>query len=173
MYAYMITLECDPRCIDCTGSSNFDCIDCQPNIYKHSELSSPCICVGGCAEVGKYFIVGEFTCLESCPTIGYYQPMDGINYQCQECNLNCITCIGLTERDCLSCVDTAYPLDDITTTHTCTTKCGDYTAFLYELKCLSQCPNKYYGNTTTWTCERMLIQQPAQTNAYYALGVLI
>lgn len=61
--------------------------------------------------------------------LGYYD--DGVNEQCQQCDIKCKACTNSTSSDCQSCISPYY--------HLLTT-------------CYQTCPSGYYGNATSQLC---------------------
>ena len=87
----------------------------------------------------------------TCPagTLSTSVPNTGITY-CATCNRNCPTCTVLTS--CASCDATRVQIADLSckctsgnidSYGTCTTSCGFGYSVLYNLACLSKCPNNY------------------------------
>ena len=83
--------ECDPACFSCTGPSNTQCSACSPGYFLQPSST---------------------TCLDSCPTTGYWQ--DTTNHICAPCNVACTVCLDGTNTQCTECKP-GYSLQSLTT----------------------------------------------------------
>ena len=73
---YSLTLDCDTRCSECTGTSNTECSVCVPTV----TFSSPSTC--------------------DCTSSQFFStPLS----QCFPCHSSCLTCSGSLDSECLSC----------------------------------------------------------------------
>lgn len=73
-----------------------------------------------CLEPKAGYYINNGIPVSTCPTNKYPLKTD-----CQPCDSTCKTCIGGSDKNCTSC-----------TTPT----------FLSDFRCISTCPNSYYGN---------------------------
>ncbi|XP_019410471.1 PREDICTED: proprotein convertase subtilisin/kexin type 5 isoform X4 [Crocodylus porosus] len=149
---------CHEKCFRCIGPTEDLCLSCSKNRHLLNTT-----CVEACPD-GYYVDSDEgrcFTCHSTCQTCngkhstqclsckpGWYKQGDGcvefcpVGYYasnstglCQKCNISCKECLGPQPTDCLSC---------------------DAYFFLLHSKneCLRSCPEYYYGDRDTNTCER-------------------
>ena len=78
------------------------------------------------------YIQTNKTCTDSCLN-GFYE--DTINHKCQACDSSCLSCSGQNANACLSC--------DFSSGKTLQS----------DGTCATGCPDSYYVNTTTNTCQ--------------------
>lgn len=159
----LICSKCHPSCITCNNHTS--CIACGTGKFKLAISVEDELCYEPCAS-GKYFNVTEkvckncssscsectgplstqctncdsFTpkkylkgsrCVTSCGN-KFFTKTTPFNY-CEECNSDCLRCTGTTKTECIACTE---PLP-----------------FLYNNKCLLNCPANHIENMTTNKCE--------------------
>jgi proprotein convertase subtilisin/kexin type 5 len=123
---------CHDLCGGCTNNSNADCLTCDPGAYELENVLLTNICV------------------EFCP-VGYYV----YGRKCLKCHQNCVECNGDSFTSCLKCSNISLPLEDITITFTCVSKCPYH--YFYKSgfcrECDISCGNCYgYGNDRCANC---------------------
>lgn len=84
--SYLKCEACDSDCQTCDGPSNSDCLICQDIDYSPSLTSGNCKCDLNQFEISK-------------------SPLE-----CGLCHDSCLTCIGPTEYDCITCTDSSIVL---------------------------------------------------------------
>ncbi|XP_045878824.1 proprotein convertase subtilisin/kexin type 5 isoform X2 [Meles meles] len=149
---------CHAKCFRCTGPAEDQCHAC---LRDHLLLN--------------------MTCVQDCPK-GYYADED--SHRCMPCHSSCRTCEGRHSTQCLSCHPGSFQLQkecllqcregyyaEISTQRCerCSKSCWacrgprptdclscDKFFFLLRSKgeCLRDCPEHYYGEQNTQTCER-------------------
>ena len=117
---------------------DFPCKNCSNTISSHCFS-----CFNKNEEVFEY--TGEefymltdqnSTCVSSCPPGNYY--IYGFPHQlCFTCNTNCSECEGYP-NNCISCKENT---------------------FLFNNKCLTECPSTHFENKSNWTCNLLLLYE--------------
>ena len=103
-------MPCDNACSDCLDGTHTQCSSCK---------------------LGYFLQPSSTICLDSCPTIGYWQ--DTANHLCANCNIWCSQCTGSLNTQCSACSE-GYFLQPSSTT------------------CLNTCPTEYWQDTATRKC---------------------
>ena len=115
--------------------SNFRCTACADGCATcfGAALSACSSCGVSSAPANYYLVYATTTCAPSCPN-GQYA--NATAFQCMLCSSNCLTCVT-TSTNCLTC--------------------GFSTAganlYLFGSSCLLTCPNGYFANSATFTCD--------------------
>ena len=90
-------VNCDPKCLTCTGTSNLSCQSCQPT---------------------QFFTADQTKCTDQCDSFKYYQVITPTK-ACLNCDQFCRTCNGGTPNSCTSCVSGRY----LTSSNSCELDC--------------------------------------------------
>ncbi|KAL4465856.1 hypothetical protein ABPG74_004093 [Tetrahymena malaccensis] len=89
---------CDPTCLTCTGSLPTNCINCTSSF--------------------PYFNLQTNSCLSKVPGSNFYCIQNSINptyqFNCNTCNVSCLSCTGPQANNCLSCPPTLPIFNTIT-----------------------------------------------------------
>ncbi|CAD8050784.1 unnamed protein product [Paramecium sonneborni] len=145
-YGYYGKEICKPCKLECKACNDFNiCTECQDNFYlEQNQCDTQCTkikdlkqkkCVDSCS-----LFLYQKVCYETCPTNTYQfgnkclqKCQDGYfgseDFRCVKCPSQCNTCLNLDQ--CNSC------------------KIGYY---LYQQKCLDQCPDKLFSNPLISQC---------------------
>ena len=159
---------CDSSCEQCTGGGGSNnCIACFSNatlINNYCVLCVNCLTCSGaaiqCLSCATTMYLYDQSCSTQCPT--HYYP-DTLTNTCIMCSSNCVNCSGPYLDNCTSCNSTAFLIESecVLCYHTCLTcetaatyclTCASPLA-LFENECISTCPDGYYNNTDTQTCD--------------------
>ncbi|KAL4499147.1 hypothetical protein ABPG72_017049 [Tetrahymena utriculariae] len=171
--------KCNQNCKTCTNPSNLH------KVFKQGEFIKNLIQLldddQKCTSCEGQRFLSDTQCIEQCPD-GTYGEYNG--NKCQLCNINCLTCKGKTNSDCLSCnANKYYQPDDNTCGDNCKinqyinrnncTPCHETchdciggtekdckscskasNRFLHEKQCLSSCPDQFYPDKVSQTCKK-------------------
>ncbi|EAR90503.3 zinc finger lsd1 subclass family protein (macronuclear) [Tetrahymena thermophila SB210] len=138
-------------CTSCSGTlylSSNQCINtCPSNTYKQTQTNNnicqPCdssckTCDGpnnnnclSCLAPGLFYQQQSKTCVSNCDPNQYKNIQDPNNQTCSACDSSCATCSGPNNNNCLTCTGSLY---------------------LYQNKCIPNCPVKYYNNIQNNQC---------------------
>ena len=155
-----------PACVACSANCN-TCVNatycsvCASHYYRYTTQP-----VNTATNV---------SCTNNCPT-GYANPsvISGTG-MCTLCGTNCIVCVD--SATCTQCISSNYViLNGICTPYNCLNcaNCNEtinicYNCnpnyYLYNGGCTSACPNGYYGNATTGSCELCMANCVLCTNS--------
>ncbi|KAL4496784.1 hypothetical protein ABPG73_011750, partial [Tetrahymena malaccensis] len=132
------------NCIACSSVSS-GCTQCSQGYYLSNSSCLPCLSDCISCTVGSYCTVctggRSLNAQNQCTCASKYY-WNG--QQCIACsNQSCNTCNTSDSTKCLSCLSNTY---------------------LYNSQCLSTCPNQYYKNTTTLTCDQCIANCQQCTN---------
>ena len=163
-------IDCHPSCSTCNGGSDTNCLSCSVNYLNLPPVGS---CTASCPS-GYYQNGGTMQCTQcfqgSGPT--YYTCATcsgGSSTNCNSCNvgsfLDSNKCVNpcpngywgdTSSNTCKSCYSGTGPF------YTCATCSGGASnncnscnagSFLYSNECINPCPNGYWGDTSTHTCQ--------------------
>ena len=107
-------LHCDISCLTCQQTAMDQCLSCANNLYLQPAI-------------------GPALCLSTCPLRTYKYT---INYTCLPCDSTCLTCIGSSASQCLTC-DTGIVLSSVS-----------------PAQCVNFCADGYYFNSVSSVCNR-------------------
>ena len=115
--------------------SNYQCTNCADGCQTcfGPTLSDCYTCGVSSAPANHYLIYGTTLCNPNCPA-GQYA--NSTNYKCLLCSSNCLTCVT-TSTNCLTCGFSTIGAN----------------LYLFGSSCLLTCPNGYYANPLTSTCD--------------------
>jgi len=150
--------SCHSTCYTCTNGTANDCTSCQSPLFLYNNTcvttcpdqfygntttrkcepctnpdclkcpTSPSVCDACIPNNGTWLSLND--CVPTCPISLKYP--DNNTFVCESCHETCATCTDKGSNNCTSC---SAPL------------------FLYDNTCISICPDTFYGDPTTRTCE--------------------
>ncbi len=60
-------------------------------------------------------------CVEHCPEVGFFEPPN-YHQKCKACSVSCLSCVGFSDSDCLSCKDGSFLMES---SSQCVLECED------------------------------------------------